>query len=257
MGLAPFLACRLIALDKNPGVRPIGVCEVVRRIITKAVLEVTRGDIQESAGSLQLCAGQIAGIEATVHAMTKSFQDENSEAALLVDAFNSLNRNAALLNVRSLCPVIATILTNASRDRTDLCVDDSTLLSQEGMTQGDPLAMPLYAIATLPLIRSLNADVKQVWYADDASACGKIQALRSWWHKLVSTGPAYGYNVNAPKTWLVVKESYLSTAKQVFQDTGVNVTTEGRPYLGAPLGTEEFTTKYMSEKLSGTLVCGS
>ena len=30
--LTPFLACRLIALNKNPGVRPIGVCEVVRRI---------------------------------------------------------------------------------------------------------------------------------------------------------------------------------------------------------------------------------
>ncbi len=49
--LAPLLACRLVALDKNPGVRPIGVCEVARRIISKAILFVIKGDIQESAGS--------------------------------------------------------------------------------------------------------------------------------------------------------------------------------------------------------------
>ena len=42
-GLSPFLACRLIALDKNPGVRPIGVCETARRIIAKAILLITRG----------------------------------------------------------------------------------------------------------------------------------------------------------------------------------------------------------------------
>jgi hypothetical protein len=53
--LSPWLACRLIALNKDPGVRPIGICEVVRRIVAKAVLSVTRHDILDSAGSLQLC----------------------------------------------------------------------------------------------------------------------------------------------------------------------------------------------------------
>ena len=66
-GLTAFVACRLIALDKCPGVRPIGVGETARRVIAKAVLSVIRNDIQEAAGSLQLCAGQLSGCEAAVH----------------------------------------------------------------------------------------------------------------------------------------------------------------------------------------------
>ena len=36
--LMAFVACRLIPLDKKPGVRPIGIGDVSRRIIAKAVL---------------------------------------------------------------------------------------------------------------------------------------------------------------------------------------------------------------------------
>ena len=32
-GLSAFITCRLIPLDKQPGVRPIGICEVIRRIV--------------------------------------------------------------------------------------------------------------------------------------------------------------------------------------------------------------------------------
>ena len=101
--LSPFLVCRLIALDKNPGVRPIGVCEVMRRIVAKAVLVILRDDIQEAAGSHQLCAGQLSGAEAAVHAVRKVFEEGSTEAVLLVDAsnaFNSLNRLVALHNIR-------------------------------------------------------------------------------------------------------------------------------------------------------------
>ena len=69
--ISPLLACRLIALSKNPGVRPIGIGETVRRIIAKSVLSVIRGDIQ---GTVQLCAGQISGTEAAVHAVRTLFE---------------------------------------------------------------------------------------------------------------------------------------------------------------------------------------
>ena len=92
--LSSYTACRLIALSKNPGVRPIGVAEVLRRIISKAVLPVIGQDIKEAAGGVQLCVGQVLGCEAGVHAMWGIFNNEETEAILLVDAsnaFNSLN----------------------------------------------------------------------------------------------------------------------------------------------------------------------
>ena len=44
---------------------------------------------------MQICAGQIAGVEAAIHFMREAFSSEDCEAVLLVDAsnaFNSLNR---------------------------------------------------------------------------------------------------------------------------------------------------------------------
>ena len=162
--------------------------------------------------------------------MRESFNSPETEAVLLVDAsnaFNSLNRQAALLNIRHLCPSIATALINTYRDPSSLFVDGSSLLSQEGTTQGDPLAMPMYAIATTPLIHSLPSDVQQAWYADDASASGGVSNLRAWWDDLVNLGPAYGYQVNATKTWLITKEQYYETASSTFSGTQVNISYQG------------------------------
>ena len=79
LGIASLTACRLIALDKRPGVRPIGIGEVSRRIISKAILQVISDDVKSAAGSIQLCAGQEAGCEAGVHAMKTILDDDRTE----------------------------------------------------------------------------------------------------------------------------------------------------------------------------------
>ena len=180
--VSPLLACRLIALDKNPGVRPIGIGETPRRIIAKALLAVTRNDILETVGSSQLCAGQIAGAESAVQAVRECFQLEGTEAVLLVDAsnaFNSLNRNVALHNIQFECPAISTFLINTYREPSELFIDGEVIYSQEGTTQGDPMAMPMYAVATFPLIKRLPKSTTQVWYADDASALAPSPTLEN------------------------------------------------------------------------------
>ena len=92
---------------------------------------------------------------------------------LLVDAgnaFNRLNRKVALWNVRVLCPALGVIVINTYRSSIDLFVGGERILSTEGTTQGDPLAIAIYAVAITLLIRRVTQkNAKHVWFADDAA----------------------------------------------------------------------------------------
>ena len=138
-GVSAFVACRLVPLDKCPGVRPIGIGEVPR--IAKVILKVVGGDVEDAAGPLQLCAGQDEGCEAAVHAMRNIFQDSETEAVLVVDAnnaFNSLNCKGALHYISIIiCPSIAQILINTYRGPvTQFVTGSGEIFSMEGTTQG-------------------------------------------------------------------------------------------------------------------------
>ena len=55
--------------------------------------------------------------------------------------------------------------------------------------------------------------------------------------------------VNAPKTWLVAKESVMSEASKILSGTAVNITSHGRPYLGSPLGSQSYVEEFIQEKI--------
>ena len=253
-GPEAFVACRLIALDKCPGVRPIGIGEVARRIVGKAIARVLSHEIQEATGPLQTCSGHLSGCEAAVHAMHQAFEDSDGEGVILMDAtnaFNYLTRQNALINIKKLCTALSKVLTNTYRQQIPLFIDGESILSKEGVTQGDPLAMAMYAVAITPLTYHLNEEnLKQVWFADDASAAGKLASLKSWWNNMRKIGPDYGYFPNSSKTCLIVKEEHLGEAKQLSHETGVKITHDGKSYLGSAFGSRPFVECYVEEKVS-------
>ena len=75
----------------------------------------------------------------------------------------------------------------------------------------------------------------------------KIISTLQMWDKIVSLGPKYGYFANPEKTWLIVKPKHQQSTEQLFRDTGVNITLEGKRHLGEGIGQKSFVKEYMTE----------
>ena len=126
-GLVPFAAIRalmsnrLVALDKCPGVRPIGVGQIWRRAIAKCVIAVVSDAAADACGTDQLCAGLSCGSEAAVHAAHMAWDAHASEpdwGFLKIDATNAFNeqdRTMALWVARHEWPHGACFLFNCYR----------------------------------------------------------------------------------------------------------------------------------------------
>jgi len=204
-----------------------------------------KSHIQESVGPLQLCGGQKSGCEAMVHAFSSMFEEEDCDAVLLIDAdnaFNRINRKMMLHNIRVVCPIIATYVINTYQHEARLFINGGKeILSKEGTTQGDPAAMPVYALGLAPLLDSIStSDTRQGAYADDIGALGKLEHLLMWWNRLVDIGPKAGYYPKPMKSWLVVKPEMEENAKNMFKGTSINVTSNGARHLGATIGTIDY-----------------
>jgi hypothetical protein len=260
--LKAFTACRLVPLDKNPGVRPVGIGEVIRRIIGKSLMKCVSTELGLATAPIQVCSGLPGGVEAAVHAVRKLYEDEDTEAVILVDAenaFNLMNRKVALNNIRHTCPPVSTYIINSYRNPASLYVSgaDEPLLSEEGVTQGDNSAMGFYACSMMPLIKQLMLKkelsdeefeyLKQIWYADDAAAGGKLKDIHKWWLKLCEAGPIFGYYPKPAKSWVIAKPGYLDEAKRLFPN--LNVTDMGHKYLGSYIGTDEGKNMFVESKV--------
>ena len=264
--ITALMACRLIPLDKNPGLRPIGIGEVLRRIIGKAVTSVLKTEMRDAAGGLQLCVGHEGGVEAGIHGMKEIYDDEETQGVIQVDAnnaFNTINRGVLLHNIRVLCPELATFANNCYTEPARLFVTGGLEMpSSEGTTQGCPAAMPMYAIGIIPLMSaiirftiddeiSINTEkVKQAAFADDLTGAGKLTGLRTWWDAILEIGKFVGYYAKPSKSWLIVKEQHREMADQVFADAGgIKITSSGKRHLGAVIGSDTFKDEYVNEKI--------
>ena len=127
--------------------------------------------------------------------MRRIYEDPATEGILLVDAsnaFNSMNRKAALNNIKYTCPEFSCYVNNLYRGDAELFVANSeeTVRSCEGTTQGGSESGGFYACGITPIVdinisystvdkERLDEFAKKIWYADDGGGGGTLDQLLS------------------------------------------------------------------------------
>lgn len=81
------------------------------------------------------------------------------------------------------------------------------------------MVMPMYALASLSLMI-----VQPTGSLMNVCTCQLV-------------GENSGYFLNAVKTWLITNDETHTRALDIFQNTQILITKEGKPYLGEALGT--------------------
>ena len=92
-----------------------------------------------------------------------------------------------------------------------------------------------YALGILSLIKFLlefiklnEINSKEVDFADDFSVAGNLNSIKDYWDKLTAISPKYRYFPKPTKSYLIVKEKKLKEAQNLFANSGVNITSEGK-----------------------------
>jgi hypothetical protein len=154
----------LVALDKSPGIRPVGIGKAWMPFDSKCVLSVAGGKARDECGVDQLCVGLEAGVEGEIHALRLIWELHTQEEEwdfLLVDArnaFNKGNRTKMCWTVQHAWPSGAWYVFNCYRHWSVLVVhagngNATFLFSKEGVKQEDDLlSMVAYGLSLLPLI---------------------------------------------------------------------------------------------------------
>ena len=254
-----FGATLIPLAKKDGGIRPIAVGQTLRRVVAKCM----RGRVMHSVGGdlapLQLGCGVPLGCEAAAHA-TRQFLHHMPPDHVIAkvdfkNAFNSLRRDSMIRAVQQFTPDLFSYVHSAYASPSLLFCGDQTILSEEGVQQGDPLGPLLFSITIQNLISGLRSPFR-VFYLDDGTIGGSPGDVVSDLHHIEEGAAGLGLVLNRNKSELICDDGLLPSA--VFSSfPGLQVV--GRScasLLGTPIGDLQSIERCLRDKLEKLGVLG-
>ncbi len=256
-------SCRLLALakpvpDGPDGIRPIAIAEVLQRLVSRAIALQMRDAFEQYFSPLQYAVSTPGGCESIIAGVRALLDLDPDLLVLQVDlanAFNEIDRVAIFEELRTHFPALVpfTRLFYAASSRLMYRREDdswTTLFSETGARQGDPLAMFYFCLGYQRALTSTHAafpDVQLPSYADDTHIIARADAALAAFRHLAAQVEQLNLRVKPPKC-----AAY--SASQISPDTAIPADfmrpAEGIRVLGAPVGTPAFEASFVEERLT-------
>ncbi|MEM7375696.1 MAG: reverse transcriptase domain-containing protein, partial [Bacteroidota bacterium] len=158
-------AATLIPLrKKDPGVRPIAIGDVFRRLVSKCLCFHFRSDMREFLAPHQLGVAYPRGVESVVHSARHLIAEHghsSTKVMLKVDfrnAFNMVSREVFLEETRTHFPGLSAWVHACYGSPTPLYCGTSGILSSSGVQQGDPLGPFLFTLVLDRLLARIRPE---------------------------------------------------------------------------------------------------
>lgn len=176
-----FFGASLLGCNKpDEGTRPIAIGCTLRRLAAKSLGNYVFEEMGSLLFPLQLGYGTRMGAEGAVHA-ARAYLSQLQPGNLLLkldfrNAFNSIRRDIILKEVLAKAPSVYPLAFSAYRFPSLLFYGSNTIMSAEGVQQGDPLGPLLFCLGIHDLISSLGSQFK-VFCLDDGTLGGSLGDL--------------------------------------------------------------------------------
>ena len=215
--------------------RPIAVGYTLRRLVAKCANISAQEHLVDYFRPLQLGVAVPGGCEAAVHAARRFVADMSLDEALVKldfsNAFNCIRRDAMLNAVSDKLPFVYKFCHAAYGSNSFLQFGEKTVISAEGVQQGDPLGSLLFCLTLHPLLSSLSSSLR-IGYADDVTLGGDLQTVSRDVTHIQSQGALLGLCINASKCEFI-SQSTCPPGLSVSQF--IHVLPAAAVLLGAPL----------------------
>ena len=148
-----------------------------------------------------MCLRQKSCIKYAIQALQRFFEDRTEGIVLIVarNVYNSLKRDLAPKTSENFMVQFIPQSNTLLRPHQTFSLIRRVITSQERTTQGDPIALIMYGVATLPLLPLIDMLGDQILThkgnAKDISVASSLKSLQILLDKLYEHGDAFSYNV--------------------------------------------------------------